>query len=597
MSKLIDSRVLRAPEDLAVNPTPPKRVLIVGSCLSEGFANRMKHLPVPCESDLFLLGQPIDVLPRPLEDYDFQIVQLALRFVLPDMAFAKLKDSDLAAHERLFDHAVGTMRQHLERAMLWNRDRGILTFVFSFLAPVQNPVGRLLPRYDLRNPVYFVERLNEQLAADLREYKNAYLFDINDMASYFGRRFVQDDVVTAMNHGAFISNYDFNHDSQRLEPSDKATDLFEERVWPFFQASWQELVSMYRTVRQADAVKLVVIDLDDTLWRGISAELDPEQFPTSEGWPKGFWEALAFLKRRGVLLAIVSKNDEQRVRSFWDKILRGQLKLDDFAVVQINWDPKPQNMAEVLAKVNLLPRNVVYIDDNPVERAAIKEAFPEIRVLGGSPITWRRILLWSPETQVAEITDESSKRTEMVRAQVVREGERKKLSREEFLATLEVKLNLFEVSSPEDAKFARVFELINKTNQFNTTGRRWTHEECVKAMQGGLRILAFDVADKFTEYGLVGVILLSEARIEQFVMSCRVLGLEVEIAAIAELCKRWHESGAVTASAAFVETEKNLPCRDLYSRSGFSKVEQGWQRDLRVTLPIPSHVTISVDLR
>jgi FkbH-like protein len=590
MTKRIDPRVLRAPEDLLIRAMYPGRVLVVGSCLSEYFASTLKHMPNPCESDVVWLGHPIDAFPRPIEDYDFQIVQLPLRTVLPDMAFAKLSQADVSGHESLFEHAVGVMQHLLGQAMHWNRERGILTFVFSFIAPVQNPVGRLLPRYDLRNPVYFVEQLNVQLASLLRDYRNTYFFELNDIVSYFGRRFVQDDMIVTMNHGAFFGDFDFQLDQGRLELSDKATDLYEERHWPFFQASWQELVAMYRTIKQIDAVKLVVVDLDDTLWRGIGAELEPEQLPTSEGWPKGLWEALIFLKRRGVLLAIISKNDKQRVRSFWDRIFQGQMTLDDFAAVRINWGAKPQNMAEILSEVNLLTQNVVYIDDNPIERAAIKQAFPEMRVLGGSPITWRRILLWSSETQVVEITDESSKRTQMVRAQVTREAERKKFSREEFLATLDVKVSLFAIDSIAHPRFARTFELINKTNQFNTTGRRWTREECVKALAEGTKLLVFEVGDKFTNYGLVGSLIIDGPKIIQFVMSCRILGLDVELAVIARIVKKLRDAGYPEASADLVETEVNLPCRGLYQQCGFEHVEHSWRRSLNELPAAPEHV-------
>jgi FkbH-like protein len=347
---------------------------------------------------------------------------------------------------------------------------------------------------------------------------------------------------------------------------------------------------MYRTIRQLDMVKMVIVDLDDTLWRGVVAELESEELPTSEGWPKGLWEALLFLKRRGILLGIMSKNEESRVIELWDKILRGQLKLQDFAIRRINWRPKVENMAEILAQVNLLPRNVVYIDDNPTERAALSSAFPEMRVLGGTPLTWRRILLWSAETQVPAITAESGVRTEMVRAQVNREEQRERMSREDFLTSLDVRMNMFEIENVDHPRFPRVLELINKTNQFNTTGRRWTHSECATALAGGKIFYAFDVADIHTDYGLVGVVVVDAGGIQQFVMSCRILGLEAEIAAIAHIVKLECARGRDTIFGAMLETDRNLPCRDLYSRCGFEPVEGGWRRDLLSGIEIPKHI-------
>src|SRR5205085_3701358 len=159
------------------------------------------------------------------------------------------------------------------------------------------------------------------------------------------------------------------------------------------------------------------VDLDDTLWRGVAAE-QAEQTELyglpREGWPLGFIEALMFLKQRGVLLGIVSKNDEARVRAIWQRIYGDLIQMEDFAVRKINWQPKADNIEAILDEVNLLPKSVVFIDDNPVERAAVTAAFPEMRVLGANPYLWRRILLWAPETQVAALTTASATRTEMV---------------------------------------------------------------------------------------------------------------------------------------------------------------------------------------
>jgi FkbH-like protein len=339
---------------------------------------------------------------------------------------------------------------------------------------------------------------------------------------------------------------------------------------------------------------MVVIDLDDTLWRGVVAELEPDEMPTSEGWPKGFWEALAFLKRRGLLLAIISKNEEARVLEVWDQILGSQLMLDDFAIRRINWRTKAENMAEILAQVNLLPRNVVYIDDNPGQRSEIKAAFPDIRVLGGNPFIWRHILLWSAETQLPAITAEAAARTEMVRAQVIREEQRQSQSPKEFLASLNVRINLFHVENVFHIRFARVLELVNKTNQFNTTGRRWTREECIAAFAAGTRFYAFDVADRYTEYGLVGVLVVDATGIRQFVMSCRIMGLEAEIAAVAQIVEVFRTRGAATIVGAMVETDRNLPCRDVYARCGFEPATGGWQRQTAPPLPIPAHITLTV---
>jgi FkbH-like protein len=593
--ELRDALFFRSPLDFVVTATQIRRILIVGSCLSEAWADRIRFAQPACQHDLYLFGRDLPDSPvRPISEYDFQIVQIPLRTILPDTAFARLGQTDTVGHERLFAHAVNGMRQLLDRAMRWNRAHGILTFVFPFIVPQQNAVGRLMLRYDLRNPVYFIEKLNEALAQEMQTYSNTFFFDLNEIMATYGKRYIQEDMIVALNHGGVLGNFDFGYDGIRLEPAAKATDLYEQRASSIILAGWHELISMYRTVRQVDSVKMVVIDLDDTLWRGVIAELSVDELPTSEGWPKGFWEALALLKRRGVLLAIISKNEESRVLEVWPHILGRDLALDDFAMHRINWRPKADNMADILAHVNLLPRNVVYIDDNPTQRAEIKAAFPDIRVLGGTPATWRHILLWSAETQLPDITAESAARTGMVRAQVAREEQRQSLSQEEFLASLNVKMNLFEVDSVSHARFSRLLELINKTNQFNTTGRRWTREECIAAFAMGTRFYAFEVTDSYTEYGLVGVLVVDDIEIRQFVMSCRIMGLEAEVAAVAQIIDRFLRNDVATIFATMVDTERNLPCRDLYRRCGFEAKDGVWQRATAPGLSLPAHIMLTV---
>ena len=227
MSPLIDPLVLRVPAELEVTALTPRRALIIGSCLSETWALRMRDLPNPCQSDLFLQGTALpEQPPHPVEEYDFQLVQLGLRFALPDAAFARLGQMDLEGHERLFDMALANMRRAFAEAMRWNQKFGILTFVVPYIVPMANPMGRLLPRYDLRNPVYFIEKLNEAMARETAAYKNAYWLDLNEIHSFYGRRFVQEDVYAAINHGSFISNFDYEFDQNRLEPALKATDVY-----------------------------------------------------------------------------------------------------------------------------------------------------------------------------------------------------------------------------------------------------------------------------------------------------------------------------------------------------------------------------------
>ena len=592
----VTDELYRCPRDLALTDTPLRRVLIVGSCLVEGWENIFRVSTPPCDGDYVLfnnVGQ-VPEPPRPLAEYDFQIVQVSLRAVLPEGAYFRLSYSDPSAYRQLFEETRERVARSLEALMRWNREAGLLTFACNFIVPQQNPMGRLLPRYDLRNMVYFIEKLNEALAEELARYDNAFLFDLDQIVATYGRRSFQDDVAWHGNHGGALSDFEQERDRERLEAIGPMSEVYPVRTAEYLGYFWNELVAMYRTVRQIDQVKLVIVDLDDTMWRGVAAELTSYSGDVIEGWPLGLVETLGYLKRRGVLLAIVSKNDERRANEIWSMIVgENRLSLGDFAVRKINWRPKADNIEEILREVNLLPRSVVFIDDNPAERFAVQSAFPDIRTFGPNPYLWRRILLWSPETQVAVINAEAAGRTEMVQAQIKRETERKQLSREEFLATLGVEITLFEIADVADPAFQRALELINKSNQFNTTGKRWTAEEAKRFFLDRGRFIVFEVKDRFTAYGIVGVAIVEGTRIEQFVMSCRVAGLDVEIAVIAELLAGFHSRGVPNAFAVLRETDANSLCRDLYARCGFVRDDDGALVRATAGLVSPAHAQLT----
>jgi FkbH-like protein len=237
-------------------------------------------------------------------------------------------------------------------------------------------------------------------------------------------------------------------------------------------------------------------------------------------------------------------------------------------------------VAEVIQQVNVRPSSVVFIDDNPVEREAVKQAFPEIRVLGDELYTIRRALLWSSETQVPVISAESAQRTKMVQAQIDRESARSRLSKEEFLASLNVKISGHVIKDVDDPRFNRSFELLNKTNQFNTTGKRWRFEEISSMLAEGNFLYAVEVSDKYTAYGLVALAVCIGSTIAQFVMSCRVIGLGVEIKSLNELCDLFQGGGATDVTAISVATEENHLSRDLFERSAFTNFGDHWKKQL-----------------
>ena len=358
----------------------------------------------------------------------------------------------------------------------------------------------------------------------------------------------------------------------RIEPLSGMTDTYDSQAPQMFAAIWRQAECLYRTIHQIDMVKLVIFDLDDTLWRGQIAEHYGDGIPTPafHGWVVGMWEAVQHLRARGIITAICSKNEESLVRERWHRAVMPWLALDDFPLREINWRPKADNIAAIISQASVTPRSTIFVDDNPVERESVRAALPGIRILGANPHLTRRILLWSPETQLASRSQETAGREHSIRQLQTRETDRKALSRADFLRTLSCTVDIEPCDGPAHRDYARATELLNKTNQFNTTGIRWTQAQLAAFFDLGGRIHVFRVKDSYTEYGLVGTILYRDGGFAQVAMSCRVLGLEIETSVIHAIMQAAAaEDGQTQFYARVFDTDANKVCRDLFARCGF----------------------------
>lgn len=592
-------RYALAPSDLEVTDIGPKNALLIGACFLFEWADFLKnrgYSDLNLDRILFYQAAQLPAEPpRPIESYDVQLVQIPLPSIMPDQEYFRLPADKPELFESLLDASVRRLELFLNEALVWS-DR-VPTFVMTYLTPQQNLAGRLLPRYDIRNPIHFIERLNIEMDRLLKQYRNVHLIDTNHIASVYGRRFMQEDAFWNQHHGGLLSTTsdEIWDGGKRIEKSLSAAEVHGADVEGFVEMVWLEIRAAYRTLKRADEVKMVCIDLDDTLWRGVIGEMSEADIANVRGylfagWPLGLVEVLQFLKRRGIILAIISKNDEARIRALWHKIYdEGHIRIEDFGIVKINWRPKAENIAEAIAEANILPKNVVFLDDNPVERAAVKAAFPEIRVIAASHLRWGRILGWSPELQVAEISNESARRTEMIQAQVERQRARTTLSREEFLTSLELRIAVNPVRSVTDSRFARAFELINKTNQFNTTGVRWSDRDAATYLEGGGVWWTFEITDRFTSYGLVGVVCIRQLQVDQFVMSCRVAGLDAELAAFSVILQQSAAPGT-QFEGIIRPNENNAVSRDIFERLGWQEIGGVWRGGAPATQPV--HVKV-----
>ncbi|TWB51657.1 HAD superfamily phosphatase (TIGR01681 family)/FkbH-like protein [Rhizobium sp. ERR 922] len=581
------------PRDLDVTDVDIRRTLFIGSCASEDYVKDLRRKYPEKRFDHLLYNYVSELPNHDVSDVDVQVIQLPLRHVVGD----KVIDFKYFTEnfETIASDAAELLRLMLEGAMKYNREHGLLTIVTNFIVPQGDFVAGLDGVGTHRDLRGLVRYLNEQLVMLVRETKNAYLLDVENIAATMGKRYFLNDFIFFSTHNAFWFPDWNSNEIGRLEEVPHIETISPSHLDQFFGAIWRGIEAYYRIARQIDQVKLVIFDLDDTMWRGIIGEhYTFEQQPMTVGWPFGMHEVVHHLRARGILTAICSKNSLDLVKERWDlAVPLGFMKLEHFTFVEIGWTPKTEAIGRIISSASLTAKSVVFVDDNPVERDAVKSMYPDIRVLAAQPFNTRRILQNSPSTQIARLTAETINRDAMMRSQQEREKSRKALTREEFLQSLNCVVDLASIRSTDDQRFGRAFELLNKTNQFNTTGRRWSFEEISVHLQEGGEIVSFAVSDKFTSYGLVGVALIKQNEIVQFAMSCRILGLDIEASVLRILMSRM--SGPIYV-ALFNETKENVPARTLLPALGFEDQGNGVWQVSRIEGDIASHLKLTGDL-
>jgi FkbH-like protein len=594
------------PSALRRTPTSVSNVLFIGSCLSLRYVAALKSVHPSINFDFILFNNVAELPaepPAPAQSYDFQYIQLPLRFVLGDRVIQATNFSNPAFAKEVLDEGRMLIDLMLESTLVYSRAHGVPAFVANFVVPQASLAPSLDRRGGARDLARIISELNHHLADRISDEPNAFLCDVDSLAASFGKRFFLDDITSFSSHNSIVFQEDWDMiPNNRIEPLPQMHTYYDVRSYEIPELIFEQAVATLRTLRQMDQVKAVVFDLDNTLWRGLIAEdyAPGRQPPHWSEWQIGLWDAIQHLRARGVLVAACSKNDIEIVKQNWDRAIDPPfLKLEDFVTTRINWRPKPQNILEICEELSIKPKSVVFVDDNPIERQAVREALPDIRVLGSNPYVVRRTLLWAPETQIPYATSESQQRETAMRGQIERETLRLATSREAFLKGLGTEVVFLELEDAGDPHSDRVLELTNKTNQFNTTGKRWSAADLRTFLAEGGRVCAFRARDRFADYGLIGVIYAKDLTIEQMVMSCRVLGMDIENAAVAFMLGADRDgAGERPARGVLVETTDNGACRDLFPRLGFAEVQStgGVRRfvlDAGATLVTPSHIRVT----
>lgn len=539
--------------------TPPDRATIRAALLSSFTIDALvPHVDLALRA----LNLAPELYVAPFNSWMRDIVddESGLRRFAPDIVFLSVSIDDLmpqlsrrlSAKEREADGATALERvlAAARHYVTWSGGRPLVVHGFSsaFASPLGIADGREGP-----SQTQWLAQLNATLAGELRALPGCYLLDLNAALAVAG--------------GMPGDNPKLRHlAAMRLPPS----------ALPGVADAYACYVAPLRGLTR----KCVVLDLDNTLWGGVVGEEGVAGLRLGRTSPGSefveFQEYLRSLTERGILLAINSKNNPDdalgALRTHAEMVLRES----DFSAIRINWKSKPENMRAIAAELNIGLDSLVFIDDNPDERERMRQLLPEVLTveLPRDPALYRATLERLPQLQTLGVTADDRARVKNYRTLRLREQAKSEApSVEQYLASLELQVRIA-VAKPADA--GRIVQLFAKTNQFNTTAKRYDASDVARFIADP-RIALWVVRsrDRFGEHGLVALTVVgmesSVWTLDSFLMSCRVIGFGIESALLAFVAEQARANRATSLAATFVATGKNAPARDFFAKHGFTQ--------------------------
>jgi len=487
-----------------------------------------------------------------------------------DLTTAQRKDA-IGRTVKIFSDCVSAFRKACSASLIIHTAKNPLTASQGIL-DAQCAHGQLAA----------VEEINRELRQLAAVHKGVYLLDYDALVSRYGRLQWRDE---------------YKWSSVRL---------------PVAAAHLKHLAEewlRYLIPLAGKMAKVLVVDLDNTLWGGVVGEEGFDGIQIGTQYPAIAYHdvqrVLLDFYRRGILLAICSKNNSDEAIEVLAKHPGLLLRPENFAAMRINWNDKAQNLREIAAELNVGIDALAYLDDNPLEREQVREMLPEVTVieLPRNPANFAQAVRDCPVFERLHLSDEDLQRASYYSNQRHRvELEGSLTSIEEFYNSLEQEVK---ISRIESSTIARVAQLTQKTNQFNLTTRRYTEQEIAEMIAcPDLELYSLRARDRFGDIGLVGVAVIRQANeiyeIEVFLLSCRAIGRTMETAFLSYLVRRARELGTSRVQGWFLPTTKNEPAQGFYSKHGFRRVKQTergslWSLDLdraEITCPKWIHMIV-----
>jgi FkbH-like protein len=448
----------------------------------------------------------------------------------------------------------------------------ILAFYKSILSNIRNhsdakiiignlernmaPVLGIYESQNYNGQARIIDEVNTGLINIVKEISNVFVLDISRLAGYYGveKFYDKKQWYIAKNPYSLVGN--------------KAIILETKKILNAINGKTK---------------KCLVLDCDNTLWGGIIGEAGIENIQINNSYPGNIYldlqQQILNLYSRGIILAINSKNNPEDVM----EVLRNHpsmlLKEKHFASIYANWNNKAENLKAIAEELNIGLDSMVFVDDSDFECSFVKEVLPEVSVicLPKDRTQYASIFATSGYFDSFSFSKEDQKRGELYINDISRKKESKKYTDlDSFYRSLDMEITIF----PSD-KFTipRVSQLSQRTNQFNLTTKRYSEDE-IKNMtfSDDFIVLCLKMNDKFGDLGIVGVCIVklktSEALIDTFFMSCRIINRGVETAFLKSALNRIFEKGITSVKASFIKTKKNILVESFYDSMGFDLTQK-----------------------
>jgi FkbH-like protein len=450
------------------------------------------------------------------------------------------------------DEAVSAAINHVSSMAAGIRDIVKATCILQTLVPPSDPVFGGIDARIPGSPRAMIERFNVRLLDEVAK-QNDLVVDVAFLADKVG--------LDCWNDARGW------HKAKLASPLD-ATPLYADQICRLLGAA------------RGKARKCLVTDLDNTLWGGVIGDDGLDGIALGQNSAVGeahvaLQHFLLDLRRRGVILAVCSKNEDVNARMPFRDHPEMVLKEDHIAVFIANWSDKANNLREIAATLNIGTDSLVFLDDNPVERGQVRQVLPEVAVpeLTEDPADYISLLANAGYFEAIGLSEEDLGRADFYQASAERVSLRKVGNLEEYLRSLHM---VATISPFKAVGRIRIAQLINKSNQFNLTTRRYSESEVEAFENDPLKFcLQIRLADRFGDNGMISVVIfdknLDEWSCDTWLMSCRVLGRRVEELVLATVVEAARSAGAKRLKGTYIATKKNGLVVEHFAKLGFTR--------------------------